>query len=117
VALVLEDLGQDVETAPSGPAALARLDHGARYDLVLCDVGMPEMSGWKVAEEVRRRAPDARLFLVTGWAHEIAPDDPRRRLVDGVLPKPLPVDVLRSLLARPAARAAAAQPGVAPAPP
>jgi signal transduction histidine kinase/CheY-like chemotaxis protein len=99
VSLVLEDLGQVVDTAPSGPAALAQLDGGARYDLVLCDVGMPGMSGWSVAEQVRRRAPGVRLFLITGWAREIGPDDARRGLVDGILPKPLPVDALRALLA------------------
>jgi CheY-like chemotaxis protein len=99
VALVLEDLGQQVETAPSGEAALVRLAGGAEYDLVLCDVCMPEMSGWSFAEQLRRRAPGStRLFLVTGWWHEIAADDPRRRLVDGILPKPLPIDVLRSLV-------------------
>src|SRR3954447_960460 len=37
-----------IRTARSGPAALALFERGERFDLVLCDVGMPEMSGWQV---------------------------------------------------------------------
>ena len=48
---VLELEGQEVETSRGGPEALALFDRGERFDLVLCDVGMPEMSGWQVARE------------------------------------------------------------------
>jgi C4-dicarboxylate-specific signal transduction histidine kinase/CheY-like chemotaxis protein len=96
--LVLEDLGQQVDTAPCGRAALARIAAGERYDVVLCDVGMPDLNGWRVAEELRALTPATPVYLVTGWAHEIAVDDPRRRLVAGILPKPLPMDALVAAL-------------------
>jgi hypothetical protein len=41
------------------------------------------------------------VYLVTGWAHEIARDDPRRALVAAVLPKPLGISSLEEILARP----------------
>jgi signal transduction histidine kinase/ActR/RegA family two-component response regulator len=95
---VLELENQEVEAASSGPEALAYFDRGERFDLVLCDVGMPEMSGWQVAREIQRIAPGTPVWLLTGWANEISESDPRRRYVRGVLAKPLDLDRLRSLL-------------------
>jgi signal transduction histidine kinase/CheY-like chemotaxis protein len=95
---VLEDLGQDADLAASGEEALGLVADGRRYDLVLCDVGMPGMNGWQVAEQVKKLAPDTRVVLVTGWAQEIAPDDPKRRGVDGILGKPLDLAHLRRAL-------------------
>ena len=102
---VLEELltmeGHRVETAASGKAAIERFQRGERYDLVLCDVGMPQMSGWQVVREIRRLEPSARIWLLTGWANEISEHDPRLADVQGVLGKPLDLDELRSLLGDP----------------
>jgi signal transduction histidine kinase/CheY-like chemotaxis protein len=98
---VLELEGQEVEASRSGPEALALFDRGERFDLVLCDVGMPEMSGWHVAREIQRLAPDTAVWMLTGWANEISETDPRRQFVRGVLAKPLDMDELRSLLRSP----------------
>src|SRR5258705_3706318 len=106
---VLELEDQDVEVACGGPEALALLDRGQRFDLVLCDVGMPEMSGWQVAREIQRVAPGTIVWMLTGWANEIGESDPRRRLVRGDLAKPLDIEQLRARLASPP-RASAPQP-------
>ncbi len=102
---VLEELlemeGHRVETATSGKAAVERFQRGERYDLVLCDVGMPQMSGWQVVREIRRIAPAARIWLLTGWANEISEHDPRLADVQGVLGKPVDLEELRSLLGDP----------------
>jgi signal transduction histidine kinase/CheY-like chemotaxis protein/GAF domain-containing protein len=70
---VLADLltadGHLVETAASGEDALSALERAARLpDLVVTDVAMPGMSGWMLAEEVRRKAPHMGIILVSGWA-------------------------------------------------
>ena len=102
---VLQELlqmeGHRVDAARSGPAALERFRRGDRYDLVLCDVGMPHMSGWQVVREIRRIAPGIRIWLLTGWANEISEQDPRLTDVQGVLGKPLDLEQLRSLLSHP----------------
>ena len=95
---VLELEGQEVRCSRTGPEELALFDGGERFDLVLCDVGMPEMSGWQVAREIERIAPGTPVWMLTGWANEIGEQDPRRRYVRGVLAKPLDLEQLRSLL-------------------
>jgi len=98
---LLELEGHRVDAAASGRAALEHFRRGERYDLVLCDVGMPQMSGWQVVREIRRIAPSTRVWLLTGWANEISEHDPRLGDVQGVLGKPLDLEQLRSLLWQP----------------
>jgi signal transduction histidine kinase/CheY-like chemotaxis protein len=95
---VLEELGQHVEVTASGSDAVARVEAGDRYDLVLCDLGMADLSGWDVAGRIRAVAPATTVYIVTGWAQEVSLDDPRRALVAGVLPKPLEVGELERLV-------------------
>ena len=98
-ALALEHLGQQVDLAPSGVEAVARVMAGERYDLVLCDLGMPELDGWQVAREIAGLAPGTRLYVVSGWAREVAPEQATQLGVAGMLAKPLSIEALRALLA------------------
>jgi CheY-like chemotaxis protein len=52
---LLRALGYDVIEAEGGRAGLARLAEGA-VDLVLTDLGMPDVNGWDVARAVKARA-------------------------------------------------------------
>ncbi len=79
--------GHEVVVETSGIEAVARLDTGP-FDLVCTDLGMPGMNGWEVAEQVRRRAPQARIALITGWGNQLDPADLERYQIDFVLPKP-----------------------------
>ena len=53
----------DVSPAASGPEALAHLAEDDAYDVVLCDLMMPEMPGWQLFDELERRAE------LTGTGH------------------------------------------------
>jgi CheY-like chemotaxis protein len=97
--MVMELDGQAVDVARSGSEAIEMLRTGVRYDLVLCDLGMPDMNGWRVAREIHDVAPGTTVYMLTGWAQEIADDDPRRKWVKGVLEKPMNHGDLRDLLA------------------
>ena len=63
---------RDVECVSSGAAALERLTDPETppYDVVVCDVMMPEMSGIQLHAAVAERAPDYldRLVFMTGGA-------------------------------------------------
>ncbi|HET9597718.1 MAG TPA: ATP-binding protein [Anaeromyxobacteraceae bacterium] len=91
---VLRIRGHEASSVTNGPEAIALFERGGRFDLVLCDLGMPGMNGWDVAERLRALDPSVTAYLVTGWGHEIAPDEPRRRTVAGILAKPLDLDEL-----------------------
>ena len=102
---VIELEEQEVDTASSGREALMRIQAGGQYDLVLCDAGMPELNGWQVAEAIKGLAPSMRVYLLTGWGEQIAEDEPRRSLSAGVLPKPVNLKRIRSILAPPPPKA------------
>jgi signal transduction histidine kinase/CheY-like chemotaxis protein len=97
--MAMEMEGQDVDIARNGREAIDRLRTGRRYDLILCDLGMPDVNGWRVAREIQDLAPGTTVYMLTGWAQHIAEDDPRRRWVKGVLEKPMTLERLRELLA------------------
>ena len=61
-----------VDGVSGGSEALERIFSGARYDLILCDVVMPGLTGSAVYEQLARIAPDQarRLTFMTGGAPE-----------------------------------------------
>jgi signal transduction histidine kinase len=95
----LAEDGHTVIAAASGPEGLARLADGAKVDVVVTDLGMPEMTGWDVARAVRTRYPGLPVGLITGWAVALEISDEERRAVDFVIAKPYTVEALRSVLA------------------
>jgi CheY-like chemotaxis protein len=60
----------DVVVIGNGREALARLEADAEFDLVLCDLDMPELTGQAVYEAVARLHPEleSRFVLMTGGA-------------------------------------------------
>ncbi|MGC8876738.1 response regulator [Thermus sp.] len=58
---LLERAGHQVDWAPSGQKALERFGEG--YDLVICDLVMPGLSGLEVIRQVRARSPIPVLAL------------------------------------------------------
>ena len=60
----------DVVVSTSGRDALNRLSTDSTYDLVLCDLMMPDVSGQRVFEAVERDYPDlvSRFVFMTGGA-------------------------------------------------
>jgi CheY-like chemotaxis protein len=51
--LLLSDSGYGVTAVASGQAALDQLKAGARPNLILLDLMMPEMNGWQFLERAR----------------------------------------------------------------
>lgn len=67
VRLALQHAGHTVETASDGPEGLEKFGQGASMDLVLLDQRMPGMEGLDVLREIRRRAPMARIIMITAF--------------------------------------------------
>jgi CheY-like chemotaxis protein len=96
---LLGRLGCIVETARDGKEALtmARL---SKYDAILADIRLPDISGYEVYQGLRKAQPRARVILMTGYGY-----DPSHSIVkarqDGlrfVLFKPFRVDQLLDAL-------------------
>ena len=83
---VLSRNGFDVTTAPEGRQGL-RTFHGASPDLVVLDIGLPEMDGWTVLERIRDLS-DVPVLILT--AHGMEADKVRglRGGADDYLTKP-----------------------------
>ncbi|MBC7316914.1 MAG: response regulator, partial [Chloroflexi bacterium] len=70
---LLERLGQVVTLVSSGREALTLLHEGS-FDLLVTDLGMPDISGRQVAHEARALHPDLPIILTTGWGETITPE-------------------------------------------
>jgi signal transduction histidine kinase/CheY-like chemotaxis protein len=104
MAEALEGDQHSVEVVQTGREAVDRLGGGERFDIVLCDLMMKDMSGMDVYEELKRRRPGAEgaLVFMTGGAFT----EPARRFLGSVanpwIQKPFDVcaQVSRLLAAR-----------------
>ena len=84
---MLGALSHKVVTADSGRQAFEQLA-STHFDLVFTDLSMPEMDGWEVAREIRRRWPEMSIVLVTGYGKGTAPPSGEKNLINGVIGKP-----------------------------
>jgi PAS domain S-box-containing protein len=94
--LTLEHLGHRVRGITNGREAIEAFKKG-NYDLVITDLGMPDVSGWDIARAVKEIKPDVPVLLITGWGMQIK----KEQLVgvDGVISKPFGRDVLSAKIA------------------
>jgi len=94
---VLADHGHAVESASDGAQGLA-LYRAKPFDIVFTDLGMPGMSGWQVAREIKDMNPAVPVVLITGWNISPASLEPAGNGVDAVLQKPFNISMLSQLL-------------------
>jgi PAS domain S-box-containing protein len=98
LAQLVELFGHRAEVAFDGPSAIEKIRAGAP-DVVLCDIGLPGMSGYEVARAVRAEDGRAvRLVAVSGYAQ---PEDLRAAAEAGFdrhIAKPPSPDELARLL-------------------
>jgi CheY-like chemotaxis protein len=102
---LLEAAGFAVVRAASGPEALRALAAGPA-DVLVTDVGMPDMGGLELAAETKRLAPAVPVVLVTGWGERGDVREARGRDIDAVLVKPVDPDALMRTVRELVAKAA-----------
>jgi len=87
LAEMLIAVDHNVELAESGQEAMAKLNRN-HFDLVFTDLAMPEMDGWETARAIRKKFPDIRIVMVTGYGPTTTPPAGEEDLVDGIIGKP-----------------------------
>ncbi|CAM3299802.1 PAS domain S-box protein [Corallococcus soli] len=92
----------EVATANSAQAALRLVNEGGRFDLILCDVMMPGMTGMDLYFELGRSAPEqaGRMVFMTGGAFTPRTVSFLRDVPNLKLSKPLDLTQLRELVGR-----------------
>lgn len=94
----LRDCGHDVEVAHAGEQALDMV-RALPPDVVLLDLGLPEMDGYEVARRLRSTlGAGTRLIAVTGYGQAQDRDRSRRAGFDHHMVKPVDVHALETLL-------------------
>ena len=65
----LQREGHDVAWSPTGQKGLASV--GPETDLVLLDLGLPDVDGLEVCRQLRQRLPDLPVLMLTARAEEV----------------------------------------------
>jgi CheY-like chemotaxis protein len=64
---VLEDQGHEVSEAETGTAGLTAInDAKDPYDLVICDIIMPDKEGIETIVEIKQRLPEQKIVAISG---------------------------------------------------
>lgn len=77
---MLRELGHEIVEASSGQEALKALKSGEEVDLIITDCAMPDISGFRLAEEIRGFWPELPVLLTTGFADQGAEETGLPRL-------------------------------------
>lgn len=87
---LLRAAGHEVLTSDTGSAGVA-LAHDKSPDLVLLDLGLPDMDGWQALRQIRAEEGDGRLRVIAFTADAMVGDRERALAsgFDGYMSKPI----------------------------
>jgi PAS domain S-box-containing protein len=87
--------GHDVDLADGPSVGLRKINDG-KYDLIITDRAMPEMSGDQLAVKAKRMAPHVPILMLTGFGELMNAAGEHPDGVDAVVGKPITLDGLRA---------------------
>jgi len=94
---ILEGEQCDVYLAADGTQALAAFKE-MEFDGVFTDVGMPGMSGWELAREIRQINNQIPIAVITGWGEAVGSHEQKAAGVDWIVAKPFTADRIAELV-------------------
>ena len=101
---ILEDMGLIVERVEDGIKCVAKIEQNpaGSFDLILMDIQMPNMNGYKATQAIRRLADKKKagipIIAMTANAFEEDRKEALRRGMNGHIGKPINVDKVEELL-------------------
>jgi len=97
VTKLLRSEGHRVIAKPDGASALTAFAEEP-FDVVFTDLGMPGLSGWEVAQHIRRQNSHVPIILVTGWGTEVKEEKVRETGITRVITKPFRLEDMQDCL-------------------
>jgi len=94
---ILDGENCDVCVAESGSEGLSMFRE-KEFDGVFTDVGMPGMSGWELAREIRQINKQIPIAVITGWGEAVGSHEKQEAGVDWVVAKPFTADRIAELV-------------------
>jgi len=94
---ILEGEHCDVYLAESGSQALSVFSE-MEFDGIFTDVGMPGMSGWELAREIRQINKSIPIAVITGWGEAVGSHEQKAAGVNWVVAKPFTADRIAELV-------------------
>jgi signal transduction histidine kinase len=99
VAFVLADAGAIVTRAASGSEALQQIEQSI-FDLIVSDIGMPDMDGYQLMQRVRAQGQQAPAIALTAYAGEADREQTLQAGFQRHLSKPIePEGLVRAIVA------------------
>ena len=95
LARAFESIRGRVTTAVDGVDALQKVESCAPFDLVLLDLGLPQMDGREFLARLHRISPETSVIISTGYTPSFTEDEAKRFVA--ILSKPYGMDELISL--------------------
>ena len=95
--LLLEDVGYEVDAANSVASGREKLDGGG-FDLVLCDIMMPDGNGLELLKEIKRDEPQTAVIMMTAYGSTKSAIEAMRLGAYDYVSKPFDVEELKVLI-------------------
>lgn len=96
---MLENLGYKVDTHTDSIEALENFrQHPGRYDLVISDQTMPNMTGVRLAEKIRKIEADIPIIVCSGFSESINEDNYESMGINAYLMKPFSERALTNII-------------------
>ena len=92
----LEMDGHSVTTADDGNEALARIEGGGRFDVLVTDVQMPGLDGIGLAGKAIGLAPGLRVIMMSGYPDILESARGLGARALRLIPKPFSIDQIRA---------------------
>jgi DNA-binding NtrC family response regulator len=91
---ILKRKGHTVDAVTSVADALRTLDSGAKYDLIIADLMMPQAGGMELLSAVQGSWPELPVLIITGFSSIATAIETTKLGAAGYLPKPFTPDEL-----------------------
>ena len=92
----LSDRGWAVTESSDGSAAVS-LAEKEDFDVVICDLKMPDMRGEETIRDIKSLRPGAKIIVITGSVSNLSGSPVSGIEIDGYLIKPFGINDIRAL--------------------